>query len=112
MVSTGEDDTIRFWDGLLGNDWKQSMISQREKEFSTYSSLRVNMFTMNVGAAGPRRLTKSLNADNQNLLHDFLLSLKNPDVIVFGFQEVIDLSDVGLAARKLLGATTSVLGDG
>jgi len=55
---------------------------------------------MNLGAAGPKRLTKGTNADNHNLLHDFLVSLNDPDVIVFGFQEVIDLSDVGLAARK------------
>ncbi|ORY56453.1 Endonuclease/exonuclease/phosphatase, partial [Leucosporidium creatinivorum] len=105
VVSTGEDDTIRFWDGLLGDDWKQHILSHREKQYSTYSTLRVNMFTMNLGAAGPKRLTKGLNVDNHNLLHDFLVSLKDPDVIVFGFQEVIDLSDVGLAAQTVLFAS-------
>lgn len=87
-------------DGLLGDDWKQHKLSQRESQFSTYSPLRVNIFSMNLGAAGPKRLTKGVNADNHNLLHDFLVALKDPDVIVFGFQEVIDLCDFGLAARK------------
>lgn len=102
VVSSGEDDTIRFWDGLLATDWKRRILAKREEEFSTYSTLKIAHLTYNLGGAGPRRLRRSLNPSSHNLLHDFLVSADRPDIVSFGFQEVIDLGDVSLAAQGIL----------
>lgn len=104
VVSTSHG-ALRLWDGLLTSDWVERRLVALESSYSTHSSLRFAFFTYNVGAAGPRHLETRRTAAYRSLLYDFLTSLRNPDVICFGFQEVIDLSNLGLAADIVLFAS-------
>jgi hypothetical protein len=63
------------------------------------------VFSWNCGSAGPESLTG--DPQNCNLLDDALHSVDSPpDIIVFGFQEVIDLESRRMMAYNvLLGAS-------
>lgn len=104
VISTASH-SIRFWDGLRTDDWVQQRLHALETTFATYTPVRFAFMTYNVGAASPHLLQTSTTPASQTLLHDFLTSLQDPDVIAFGFQEVIDLSNLSLAADIVLFAS-------
>lgn len=72
-----------------------------EASFSSFRDLTVLVVSWNCDSARP----DSLNGDpqNYNLLHDALHSVDSPpDIIVFGFQEVIDLESRRMVAKNVL----------
>lgn len=69
---------------------------KREAEFCTYRPMKVLICSWNVDACRPTDLVGS--SDNLNFLDDVLHSTSSPDVIVFGFQEMIDLENKKLTA--------------
>jgi len=120
VASVGRDEQLRLWDGLLKLDWvgkslydtasgcKVLMVWAIEKELvkleSTFCSFRpldILVFSWNCDSARP----DYLNGEdaNFNLLHDALHSVsKPPEIMVFGFQEVIDLESRKMAAKNVL----------
>lgn len=81
-------------------DWVEQEMLKREHAFSTFRDLNVLIVSWNVDAAKP----EALNADPENVsfLHDVLTSVDGPDIISFGFQEVIDLESRRMAAKTVL----------
>ncbi|POY70256.1 hypothetical protein BMF94_6841 [Rhodotorula taiwanensis] len=73
--------------------------------YSDRSELKLGVFTWNVDGQPPDLLQS--NAANREVLSAFVRSLDAPDMLVFNLQEVIDLSDLTLAARTFLFATKS-----
>ena len=72
-----------------------------ENSFSSFRDLTVLVVSWNCGASHP----DSLNGDPQNcnFFSDALHSVDNPpDIIVFGFQEVIDLESRRMMAYNVL----------
>lgn len=67
--------------------------------FSTFRNLKTLIVTWNVDAAKPDALT---GPENQSFLDDVLHSVDSPDIIVFGFQELIDLENRKMAAKTML----------
>ncbi|KAF4602682.1 hypothetical protein EYR40_005898 [Pleurotus pulmonarius] len=100
VVSAGKDDMIKLWDGLLGLDWVDNELTKHENEFSTYHDARILMVSWNVDAARPDMLTG--DPENISFLRDALTSVDSPDIIVFGFQEVIDLESRKMTAKNVL----------
>lgn len=100
VVSVGRDEQVRFWDGLLHTDWVEGQLLQRERQFCTYRGLRALICTWNVDAARPDALIGS--PANVSFLESLLSSIDSPDIIVFGFQELIDLEDRSLTAKNIL----------
>ncbi|KAI0755991.1 DNase I-like protein [Irpex lacteus] len=100
VYSAGRDERIRFWDGLLGIDWIDQELLKRETEFSSFRDLTVLLVSWNMDSARPDHLTGS--PDNINFLHNALSSADAPDIISFGFQEVIDLESRKMAAKSVL----------
>ena len=58
------------------------------------------MVSWNVDAAKPDALTGC--EENTNFLNNVLSSVDSPDIIVFGFQELIDLESRKMAAKTVL----------
>jgi len=105
---------MKFWDGLLGAEWigelpryllayvtdrttlSESEVQQREQEFSTFRSLNILICSWNTDAQKPDTLTRK--SANISFLKDVLRSVDKPDIIVFGFQELIDLENRSLTA--------------
>jgi hypothetical protein len=72
-----------------------------ETSFSSFRSLTVLVVSWNCDSARPDSLTGE--PENFNFLNDTLHSVDHPpDVIVFGFQEVIDLESRKMAAKNVL----------
>ncbi|GAA5868253.1 hypothetical protein JCM1840_005613 [Sporobolomyces johnsonii] len=104
VVSSGGDLYVRFWDGLLRRDWITERMSQNVESYCDFQPLKIGIFTWNVDGANPDELNTT-GPVNKNLLGSFLTSLDEPDLFTFNFQELIDLSDLTLAARTVLFAT-------
>ncbi|GAA5921781.1 hypothetical protein JCM1841_001860 [Sporobolomyces salmonicolor] len=75
VVSSGKDLYVRFWDGLLRRDWITERMTQNVESYCDFQPHKIGIFAW------------------------------NPDSFTFNFQELIDLSDLTLAARIFLFAT-------
>lgn len=74
---------------------------KREREFSTFRTINVLVVSWNVDAAKPEALTD--DSANLTFLNDALTSVSPaPDIISFGFQELIDLESRKMAAKTVL----------
>ncbi|KAN0061391.1 hypothetical protein ACQY0O_006238 [Thecaphora frezii] len=115
VASAGLDASVHLWDGTLSFDWLQLEQSKRETEFCTYRNLKILQVTFNVDAASPLDLETTV--ENMDLFPNLLRNACNvggdvkaggvaperpPDIIVFGFQELIDLESKKLTAKSLL----------
>lgn len=99
VYSIGRDERLRFWDGLLGMDWVDHALMKRESEFSSFRNINVLVVSWNLDSAKPDVLT---GPENANFLHEALTSVADPDIIAFGFQELIDLESRKMAAKTVL----------
>lgn len=70
----------------------------RQPEYCTYRELKAMVCTWNIDSAKPHDLV----GENARFLDECLNSVDSPDIIVFGFQEVIPLTDKKLTAKTLL----------
>ncbi|QRV87833.1 endonuclease/exonuclease/phosphatase family protein [Ceratobasidium sp. AG-Ba] len=100
VYSVGRDDCLKFWDGLLEWNWIDEEMQKRETQYSTYRDIKVRICTWNIDSQKPDTL--SGNEDNRNFFDNMLKSGDRPDIIVFGFQEVIDLENKKLTAKTVL----------
>ncbi|KAG8702323.1 hypothetical protein FRC09_004804, partial [Ceratobasidium sp. 395] len=100
VYSVGRDDCVRFWDGLLESNWIDEEMQKREQQYSTYRDIKVLVCTWNIDSQKPDSLGAS--DYNRNFLDNMLKSGDRPDIIVFGFQEVIDLENKKLTAKTVL----------
>ncbi|GAA6016546.1 hypothetical protein JCM10207_002835 [Rhodosporidiobolus poonsookiae] len=104
VFSSGDDRKVKFWDGLLRDDWLIRRMSSQVALYCSFRPLKVDIFSWNVDGQNPDLLESGKRA-NHFLLGSFLTSLDKPDLVVFNFQELIDLSDLSLATRTVLFAT-------
>ncbi|KXJ93247.1 hypothetical protein Micbo1qcDRAFT_146268 [Microdochium bolleyi] len=98
LLSLGADNIIRIWDGLLEDDFKETVMKARYKEYSTTENLKVLVMTWNAGAATPTTLRKM--ESDANFFPNLLRSSGSPDILVFGFQELVDLEDKTATAKR------------
>jgi hypothetical protein len=73
---------------------------KQESSFSTFRDLNLLIVSWNIDAAKPDALTH--DSININFLQDVLSSVDSPDIISFGFQEVIDLESRKMTAKTVL----------
>ena len=96
VISLGADLTVKFWDGLLQDDYTDELLSKAESSFSTTRTLSCAVATWNAGAAAPEEVVYETQS---NLMVDSLLSGETPpDILVFGLQELVDLEDTKTTA--------------
>ena len=93
-------DAVRAWDGLLSVEWIDKQMTIRQPEYCSFRDINVLVCTWNIDSAKPHDLAGS--EANSGFLPSLLTSVDSPDIIVFGFQEVIPLTDKKLTAKTLL----------
>ena len=71
-----------------------------EMSFSNFRELTVLLVSWNCDSARPDSLIG--DSANVNFLTDVLHSVDSPDIVSFGFQEVIDLESRRMAAKNML----------
>ena len=74
-------------------------LSKRETSFSTFRNMNVLIVSWNVDAAKPDAL---IGTENASFLNDVLSSVDSPDIIAFGFQELIDLESRKMTAKNVI----------
>jgi hypothetical protein len=96
VVTMGADNIIRVWDGMLEDDHLEAQMQKRDVEFCSFREIKTLVCTWNAGASKPQDL---LTRDSDKVfLENVLNSVDSPDIIVFGFQELVDLEDKKITA--------------
>ncbi|KAI1615869.1 phosphatidylinositol-bisphosphatase [Exophiala viscosa] len=96
VVTIGHDNYVRLWDAALEDDWIESEMHSRDVEYCTFRKVRAAVITWNVGASTPYDVRKDFIAD---AIH----AEDPPEILAFGFQEVVDLEDRAVTAKSILG---------
>ncbi|KAG4305382.1 hypothetical protein PORY_000938 [Pneumocystis oryctolagi] len=100
VLSLASDNIMRIWDGLLMEDWLENEMCKRDEEFCTFQDINITVCTWNAGASRPNDLNSS--TDDFSFFEKVLESPNPPEIIVFGFQELVDLENKRLTARHLI----------
>lgn len=73
-------------------------MTARQADYSDFREIKTLVCSWNIDSAKPTDLAGS--EANVNFLPDLLHSVHSPEIIVFGFQEVIPLTDKKLTASE------------
>jgi len=76
-------------------------MQKREVEYCSFRELKIVVCTWNAGASRPSDLSRGTRPED-NFLGNVLHSVDSPDIIVFGFQELVDLEDKKMTASTSL----------
>jgi len=68
----------------------------RDADFCTFKNIKALVMTWNAGASTPHSLRYS--GQDSNFVRDLLTSSGSPDILIFGFQELVDLEDKKVTA--------------
>ncbi|KAL2423954.1 putative inositol polyphosphate 5-phosphatase C9G1.10c [Exophiala dermatitidis] len=96
VATIGHDNVVRLWDAALEDDWIEAEMQERDVEYCTFREVRAAVVTWNVGASTPYDLRSDFIAE---AIH----ARDPPEILVFGFQEVVDLEDRAVTAKSILG---------
>lgn len=98
VVTLGMDNILRIWDGLLEDDWVEDRMQQRDEEYCAFSEVTAAILTWNAGASKPTALRE--HPRDANFFRDYFSAGTPADILVFGFQELVDLEDKKLTAKS------------
>jgi hypothetical protein len=79
---------VKLLDGLLEDDYCGKGMMLHQADYCTYRNLCVLIVSWNVDAIRPYALR------NENLFEDLFKYSSDPDIIVIGLQELVDLEKV------------------
>jgi WD40 repeat protein/endonuclease/exonuclease/phosphatase family metal-dependent hydrolase len=94
VVTMGHDNFVRLWDAALEDDWIETEMVQRDVEYCTFREVRAAVVTWNVGASTPYDL-------REDFIADAIYADDPPEILIFGFQEVVDLEDRAVTAKSI-----------
>ncbi|KAI7894030.1 Endonuclease/exonuclease/phosphatase [Mucor mucedo] len=97
VVSSDSNGFVGVWDGLLTEHWKEDHLHQRASEYCTYDSARVMICSWNIDANKPERIV----GEDDKAVREWLGTMEDPDIIVVGIQEIVDLESKKQTARSL-----------
>jgi hypothetical protein len=100
VITLGTDNMLRIWDGMLEEDWLDARMLARDSEFCTFRELSVAVMTWNAGACKPSHVQKQYMSQDDNFLRDYMQAQGSPDILVFGFQELVDLENKKVTAKS------------
>ncbi len=99
VVSLGADNVLRSWDGLLQDDFLEAEMKAIDTQYCTFQDMKVLVMTWNAGASTPSSLRYS--ETDSTFIQNLLQSSGTPDILIFGFQELVDLEDKKATAKRL-----------
>ncbi|KAK1599459.1 endonuclease/Exonuclease/phosphatase [Colletotrichum navitas] len=100
VVSLGADNMVRVWDGLLQDDWHEMEMKAMDTQYCEFQDLKVLCMTWNAGASTPHSLRYA--QEDAEFIKSLLTANSSPDILVFGFQELVDLEDKTATAKRFL----------
>ncbi|EAW14900.1 putative inositol polyphosphate phosphatase [Aspergillus clavatus NRRL 1] len=96
VTSLGDDNCIRLWDGMLEDDWLELRMQSRDVEFCKFREISAVVMTWNAGASTPGTVRSS------TFIQDAIRPENPPEILIFGFQELVDLENKKITAKSLL----------
>lgn len=104
VATLGTDQIICLWDGMCRDDWLEQDMQERDTEYCDFREVTSLVMTWNAGAATPIALR--YDKRDGDFIREMLLTPKQrPDILVFGFQELVDLEDKKVTARNIFKST-------
>ncbi|KAI7898955.1 Endonuclease/exonuclease/phosphatase [Cokeromyces recurvatus] len=97
VVSNDSNGFVGVWDGLLTEYWKDDHLQKRSKEYCTYDEARVMICSWNIDANKPEKICE----EDKKVVREWLGTMEDPDIIVVGIQEIVDLESKKQTARSL-----------
>ena len=82
-------------------------MQKREVEYCSFRELKIVVCTWNAGASKPSDLARGTLPED-NFLENVLQSVDSPDIIVFGFQELVDLENKKMTASNSFSSSTDI----
>ncbi|KAG9293362.1 hypothetical protein G9A89_007608 [Geosiphon pyriformis] len=98
--SLSDEGHISVWDGLMQEDWLANEMVKYEQRYCTYQEIKILICSWNIDASKPADLEAS--AEDVKFLRLCFTSIDAPDLIVIGFQEIIDLESKKMTAKTML----------
>ncbi|KAF2024281.1 DNase I-like protein [Setomelanomma holmii] len=98
VASLGTDMMLRVWDGMLKNDWLENLMQQRDSEYCEFRELSARVMTWNAGATKPNTIRNT--EQDRNFFREVVEPENPPDILVFGFQELVDLENKKITAKS------------
>jgi WD40 repeat protein len=99
VLSLGADNMVRVWDGLLQDDFLENEMKSMDAQYCVFEDIKVQAMTWNAGASTPNSLRYA--ESDATFIQNLLQSSDCPDILVFGFQELVDLEDKTATAKRL-----------
>jgi hypothetical protein len=99
VISLGADNCLKTWDGLLEDDWLETELHIRDEDFCQLETIKTLVFTWNAGASTPHSLRYA--DEDRSFFPALLKDSGSPDILVFGFQELVDLEDKKKTAKSI-----------
>ncbi|KAI9670827.1 MAG: hypothetical protein M1829_004716 [Trizodia sp. TS-e1964] len=103
VASLGIDNRIKIWDGMLQDDWLETEMHTHDTEYCSFREITAKVVTWNAGASKPHNSRDSSrdNSRDGDFIREIIESQSSPDILVFGFQELVDLEDHTVTAKSL-----------
>ncbi|OCK97163.1 DNase I-like protein [Cenococcum geophilum 1.58] len=98
VASLGTDNMLRLWDGMLRDDWLEAQMQKHDADYCDFREVTAVVMTWNAGASKPTSLRH--DERDANFFRELLQPQDPPDILVFGFQELVDLEDKKVTARS------------
>ncbi|KAK9447033.1 Endonuclease/exonuclease/phosphatase [Limtongia smithiae] len=98
ITITASDSVLTIWDGMLKHDWLELNMQEHDARYCAFRTVRALICTWNAGAAKPSDLQN--RSSDVKFLQRLLKDAENPDIIVFGFQELVELDNKTAAAKS------------
>lgn len=103
VATIGSDSAIRLWDGTLKLDWLEEDMREHDVDYCAFREVSAQVITWNAGATTPTHLRYD---ERDSGTFESILQVSPPaDLLVFGFQELVDLDDKKITAKSLLKAS-------
>ncbi|KAI0167350.1 endonuclease/Exonuclease/phosphatase [Pestalotiopsis sp. NC0098] len=99
VITLGADNTVKAWDGLLQEDYIEDEMKRLDTQYCDFEDIRAMVMTWNAGASTPSSLRYS--EQDSVFIQNLLQSSDSPEILVFGFQELVDLEDKTATAKRL-----------
>lgn len=96
---------VKFWDGLMMGDWLATEMRSRFPEYSNFTDVSILICSWNAGASKPSDLDS--DTIGASMIPMMIRDNGYPDIVVFGFQELVDLENKRLTARSILSKSSS-----
>ncbi|KAH0560056.1 hypothetical protein GP486_003421 [Trichoglossum hirsutum] len=99
VASLGTDNSIRIWDGMLEDDWIEAEMQEHDVDYCEFRELGATVLTWNAGASKPQDIRNDKR--DSDFIQHILQNNPPPDILVFGFQELVDLEDKKVTAKSI-----------